>query len=189
VKRWEWLSVALVSGATSRCGARTELAVSASDAASDSASGSEAGACASLQASLQIPSESPWSDTGIDVVSGMTLSIEASGTVSYFGSNEKLTGPDGGNWDGQKFFADAVLPNTIVVSLIGKVGGSTALDTGTPLPEGTSGDGPGFVGSSYEGVVHASGRLFLGFNDQRPAYAFADNSGSFSVTITLHCGA
>ena len=175
MKRAVLLPGALALTAISGCGARTEL--EAPDA------------CAPLQASLQIPSESPWTDTGIDVVSGMTLTIKASGTVSYYGSYDKLTGPDGGNWDGQKFFADAVLPNTIVVSLIGKVGGSTALDTGTPLPEGTSGDGPGFVGSSYERVVHASGRLFLGFNDQRPASAFADNSGSFSVTITLHCGA
>ena len=162
--------------------------MSASDAASDSSSGSEAATCASLHASLQVPSESPWSDTGIDVVAGMTLTITASGTVSYYGSYDKLTGPDGVNWDGQKFFADAVLPNTIVVSLIGRVGGSTAIDTGTPLPEGTPGDGPGFVGSSYERVVPASGRLFLGFNDQRMASAFADNSGSFDVTVTLHCG-
>jgi hypothetical protein len=31
----------------------------------------------------------------------------------------------------------------------------------------------------------ASGRLFLGYNDQQPS--FEDNSGAFSVTITIAC--
>jgi hypothetical protein len=78
-----------------------------------------------------------------------------------------------------------VLPTTVVVCLTGKVGGTTAVDTGTLLPEGTPDDGPGFVGTSYDEIVPESGRLFLGFNDR--AQAFGDNSGGFTVTITLSC--
>ena len=79
----------------------------------------------------------------------------------------------------------AVLPTTMVVSLIGKVGGTTAVGTGTPLLEGTPDDGPGFVGASYDEIAPESGRLFLGFNDKE--HAFGDNSGAFTVTITLSC--
>jgi hypothetical protein len=78
-----------------------------------------------------------------------------------------------------------VLPTAVVVSLIGKVGGTTAVDTGAPLLEGAPDDGPGFVGASYDEIVVESGRLFLGFNDQKQA--FGDNSGAFTVTITLSC--
>jgi hypothetical protein len=66
--------------------------------------------------------------------------------------------------------------------LIGKIGGTTALGTGTPVPEGLPGNGPGYVGSSYNQFIGTGGELFLGFNDQTTA--FGDNSGSFAVTVT-----
>ena len=163
------------------CGARTEIG-GTRDAAQ---SAPPDAACVPRDFTLQVPATAPWTDTGIDVPSGAALTISSSGTVSYFGANDEFTGPDGGNFDGQKFFATAVLPNAIVVSLIGKIGGSVTLDTGTPLPEGTAGDGAGFVGSAYERTVPVGGRLFLGFNDQRSA--FGDNTGAFTVTIRIGC--
>ncbi|HEX7602861.1 MAG TPA: hypothetical protein VF316_14695, partial [Polyangiaceae bacterium] len=63
--------------------------------------------------------------------------------------------------------------------------GTTAMDTGAPVPEGAPGSGAGFVGSSYDEVMTASGPLFLGYNDQRDW--FYDNVGSFTVTITTGC--
>ena len=48
--------------------------------------------------------------------------------------------------------------------------------TGTPLLEGTPDDGPGFVGASYDEIAPESGRLFLGFNDQKQA--LGDNTKS-----------
>ena len=45
----------------------------------------------------------------------------------------QVTDPNGGHYSGKKFFTAAVLPNTVIVSLIGKVGGTAAVDTGTPL--------------------------------------------------------
>jgi hypothetical protein len=50
---------------------------------------------------------------------------------------------------------------------------------------GTLNSGPGFVGASYDEIVIESGRLFLGLNDQKQT--FDDNSGAFTVTITLSC--
>jgi hypothetical protein len=143
------------------------------------------GGCVDETASMQVPSAAPWFDTGIDVIAGERLQITATGTVRYGGEAEQVIDANGGHYTGKKFFAAAVLPNTVVVSLIGKVGGTIAVDTGTPLPEGTPSDGPGFVGASYDEIVPESGRLFLGFNDQKQA--FGDNIGAFTVTITLIC--
>jgi hypothetical protein len=163
-----WL-VLLVCG----CGARTTLDVPLD------------GGCVSETTSMQVPSTTPWFDTGIDVTAGQHLHITATETVRYGGNAKQVTDANGGHYTGKKFFMAAVLPTTVVCSLIGKVGGTTAVGTGTPLLEGTPDDGPGFVGASYDEMVSESGRLFLGFNDQKQA--FGDNSGAFTVTITLIC--
>ena len=131
---------------------------------------------------LSVPSTTAWTDTGIFVNSGTTLSIQASGTVVYGYLPQQVTGPGGTNYDGQQFFPGGVLPSTTIVSLIGKIGGTTALGTGTPVPEGLAGNGPGYVGSSYNQFIGTGGELFLGFNDQTTA--FGDNSGSFEVIVT-----
>jgi hypothetical protein len=133
---------------------------------------------------LSISSTSPWTDTGISVYAGALLSIQATGTVSYFGDNtQAVTGPGGTNYDGTQFFPESVYPNTTVVSLIGKIGGTTTIGTGTALPGGLPGNGVGYVGSSYSEVVPTTGELFLGFNDQ--VGSFGDNSGSFQVSVTV----
>lgn len=139
--------------------------------------------CAHGTTSAQVPSTTPWTDTGIDVTAGQRVQITATGTVRYGEKKEQVTDADGGTYTGKKFFKTAVLPDTVVVSLIGKVGGTTAVDTGTPLVEGMQNEGPGFVGISYDEILPESGRLFLGFNDQKQA--FGDNSGAFTVAITL----
>ena len=59
----------------------------------------------------------------------------------------------------------------------------TAVGTGTPVPEGILGKGPGFVGSSYGQFIATGGELFLGFNDQ--VGQFGDNGGSFSTSVTV----
>jgi hypothetical protein len=155
------------------CGARTSL---------DVPLGEDDG-CVRETTTIQVPPTAPWFDTGIDVIAGQHLHITATGTVQYGGNSKQVTDPDGGHHTGKKFFSTAVLPTTVVCSLTGKVGGTTAVGTGTLLLEGTPNDGPGFVGTSYDEIVPESGRLFFGFNDQE--HAFEDNSGAFTVTITL----
>lgn len=132
---------------------------------------------------VSVPSISPWFDTGIDLTAGTFIKIAASGTVIYGSLSAQTTGPDGGNYILPNYFSDAVLPDTFIVSLIGKIGGTTAVGTGIPVPEGILGKGPGFVGSAYGEIIPTSGRLFLGFNDRVPS--FGDNSGSFVVTVTV----
>ncbi len=132
---------------------------------------------------FQVPSTAAWTDTGLDIFAGTELAITATGVVQYGPMGVQVTGPDGGNWDGQKFLPQAVLSNTVVVSLIGKIGGTTDIGTGTPVPEGVLGNGIGFVGSSYDQIIPTTGRLFLGFNDL--VGSWGDNSGSFTVSVSV----
>ena len=132
---------------------------------------------------ISIPGTTAWTDTGIFVPSGATLNIFASGTVRYGPVTQQVTGPNGTNYDGTQFFATAVVPNATIVSLIGKIGGTTSIGTGTLVPQGLAGNGVGFVGSSYSQFISTGGELFLGFNDQ--VGQFGDNSGSFSATVTV----
>lgn len=141
--------------------------------------------CTLETTTVEPPSTTPWFDTGIDLDAGQRLRITATGMVRYGGDPEQITDADGGHYTGKKFFSTAVLPDTVVVSLTGKIGGTTEIGTGALLPEGTPTNGPGFVGTSYDEIVPGSGRLFLGFNDRQKA--FGDNSGAFTVEITPSC--
>ncbi len=136
----------------------------------------------------------PWRDTGIDVVAGQTIQMTTDPsqrvqfgfggpfgirTITADGIGDEGVGPgaDGTQLGGTSF----VLPGTVIWSLIGKIGGTTAVGSGTALPEGRPGKGAGFVGSSYSQPIQTSGRLFLGFNDE--VGGFFDNAGSFAVMI------
>jgi len=132
---------------------------------------------------LDVPGTSPWYDTGIDVFAGYELNITATGIVTYDVWHGKSADANGGDWTGQNFFSDAVLPDTRIHSLIGKIGGTTDVGTNPPVPEGVLGEGPGFVGTLYDEQVPTSGRLFLGYNDEIPG--FSDNADSFHVTVTV----
>lgn len=121
----------------------------------------------------------PWTDTGINIAAGSELEITASGTATYGFSAGQSCGPNGAN----AFYSDCVVPSAVACSLIGKTGGTTAVGDGTPVPEGTPGDGMGFVGASYNETISTGGELYLGFNDQ--VGGFWDNSGAFSVTLNV----
>lgn len=122
---------------------------------------------------LNVPVTQPWTDTGIDVSAGTSVTIHASGTVRYGPMAAQKTDANGGNFDGQQFFTTAIYPKAPVCSLIGRAGDA-------PLPSKN-----GFVGVDYHETMTASGRLYLGFNDQ--ANQFNDNSGAFDVSITTSC--
>ena len=144
------------------CGSRTEL-----DAFH------EAGPCSPSAREITIPITTPWTDTGIDVTAGTLVTIHASGKARYGPLAPQVTDANGGNFDGQQFFPSAVYPKVVVCSLIGRIGDE-------PVPKKG-----GFVGVDYEESMTASGRLFLGFNDQ--VGQFGDNSGAFDVSVTTSC--
>ncbi|HQR08520.1 MAG TPA: hypothetical protein PLN21_16975 [Gemmatales bacterium] len=113
---------------------------------------------------------SAWSNTGIDVLVGQTLSITATGFVNINVANQPppLYGPDGaGVLDVPNF----VIPGISAFALIGRIDNTLISNPGRD----------GFVGSSYTTVVTTPGRLYLGCNDT----AFGDNGGGFTATITI----
>jgi hypothetical protein len=132
---------------------------------------------------FNISSTTPWTDTGLFVPAGTQLIITASGVVAYGFESYQTADANGGDWTGTQFYPDAVYSNTIIHSLIGKIGGTTGVGTGTAVPEGVLGNGPGFVGTSYTQLIPAGGQLFLGYNDT--ISTFGDNTGSFSVTVNV----
>ena len=92
---------------------------------------------------------------------GDRVVFQASGQISYGRGANMTASPDGGV-ERRAQYPDPSVP---VGALIGKVGSSRAFGIGTqtqPLP------------------MPASGRLFLGINDNE----LTDNSGSFTVVVT-----
>lgn len=167
-----------------QCGARSELGSGTSGFDASAHPRPTSDACVPRALTLEVPSDAPWTSTGLVVAAGERLVVRAKGTVRYGGDAPQIGDVNGSSY-GLKFYPAAVLPNARIASLIGKVSGTTAVDTGSPVPEGAPGEGTGFVGASYDEIMTQSGMLFLGYNDQRDW--FYDNVGSFSVTITIGC--
>lgn len=113
-----------------------------------------------------------WQETGVSLISGDKVLIDATGEVVFWQSRDKTEsaqcGPDG-------FVADTFdecylapgLPRHALVARIGSVG--------TPF----------FVGSHSVFVVPTSGPLLLGMNETSNCGGCADNQGKWNVTIAV----
>lgn len=120
----------------------------------------------------------PGLDTGIDVASGSTLTLSASGQAAFGTgstadcSTSETTIPDGqritdnGTLCSPIMDPNAVLPSAPVGELIANIGSS----------------GWFAVGSNFSATIHTSGQLFLLYNDVSGLYG--NNSGSYTVTVT-----
>jgi hypothetical protein len=152
--------------------------------------------CAAATAStIAVPVTEPWFDTGIDVSAGQRLIMNTDPNQRVrFGFGGSTPGGRFANADGigdegvppgldgtQPIGEKGVIPGTIITALLGKIGGTTEIGTGTPLPEGKPGKGLGFVGTAYDQIVPTGGRLFLGYNDEFDT--FFDNDGAFRVDV------
>ena len=101
-----------------------------------------------------------WSDTGIEVRSGMSVFFEASGKVQWGPDRKDGPAGEGGNHHN----ANRPMPSRSGGALIGRVGGSE----------------PFLIGDERGPIrMRESGRLSLGVNDDY----LEDNRGSFRVTI------
>jgi hypothetical protein len=101
-------------------------------------------------------------DTGIEVRSGQVVHFDARGTV-WWGPNRK-DGPEGEH--NSPYNENRPIPNRPAAALIGKIG---------------AGNGDLFFIGDEKGPMRmrASGRLFLGINDD----FLKDNRGNFRVTV------
>jgi len=124
------VALAVTALVLAQCGARTGAgdAELGSDASSEAAA-PLSDACLPRTVTLEVPISAPGIATGLTVAAGSHLVVHATGTVRYGGGADQVGDADGSGYP-QKFFPAAVLPNTIISTLIGKVGGTTAVDTG-----------------------------------------------------------
>jgi len=120
-----------------------------------------------------------WQDTGIDVLAGQVLTIDAQGLIVY-GSGARATDPDGfgGGQDGTGYSTSSPIPTSVRLTLVGKIGDNLLLGGESPY---IIDPGAGFVGSHYQQAVPYSGRLYLGYNDS----GTSDNYGFYRAKINL----
>jgi Ca2+-binding EF-hand superfamily protein len=112
----------------------------------------------SMTKPLSVEAADRWTDTGIYLRPGMTVTINATGTITM--SNESdSAGPAGAN----RRAANAPLPDQPAGMLIARVGISETVA----------------IGASRSFRVSREGRLYLGVNDDH----LADNAGAFQVTV------
>jgi hypothetical protein len=111
---------------------------------------------------VNVPAINPWTDTGIDVTAGQTISVTASGTITI-GPNS-YSSPAG--QAGCVASESMVAPGLTCYMLVGRIG------NGVPFAVGTN--------TTWQAA--ASGRLGLGVNDG----IFSDNSGSFTAVVSVH---
>jgi len=120
--------------------------------------------------SFQLPSAIAWFDTRIFLSAGETVTITASGAVSITTDNrpDRYKTPDGDpnqSTSNPDFHVPFIAQGLTPWSLVGKIG-----DGGRPFQ----------IGHKSTFTVQSPGELYLSINDNN----FADNSGSWSVTVT-----
>jgi Zn-dependent protease with chaperone function len=111
---------------------------------------------------LSVPGNTVWVDTGIDVVEGQAVEIHAAGRVYWKKNSDAACSPAGAPGTGKGFWKPISSVNT--GALIGKVG-----DTYSYF----------YVGDQRAFRAPATGRLYLGINDDNPF----DNRGGYNVQI------
>jgi hypothetical protein len=110
---------------------------------------------------------STWQSTGVVLNPGDLVQISATGLVcNSFNAATQTCRP--GAWSSPScspYASGGLLCSDFSAGLLGRIGGSGCF----------------CVGESFSSVVTQGGELYLGFND----VAYGDNSGSFTVTITV----
>jgi hypothetical protein len=103
-----------------------------------------------------------WTDTGIDVRAGDTITLNASGTIQMSDNREDTATPAGSRVGRRA--PDAPIVNQLAGGLLATIG-----DYGSTI----------FVGDRQTITAPVSGRVYLGVNDDH----LPDNSGEFAVTV------
>src|ERR1700737_65898 len=119
---------------------------------------------------LDVPGNQPWTDTGVDLHQGQTVTITATGNLQYMDRNPPRPQGTARSW---KDPVPAMPVNTAGRgALIGRLGSD---DAGQPF----------LIGASIQFPVRVTGRLFLGINGPSGDSA----KGSFHVKIEISSNA
>jgi hypothetical protein len=121
-----------------------------------------------------------WTDAQLSVSAGDTVTITASGRWSW---GDAIVGPDGGPRPDRDVFQE--FDGNDKGRLIGFIGPDPY--QGHYPDQGFFPQRAGYlsIGSSTTFTAHASGRLWLGFNDDAASGTTVDNSGSVTAVITI----
>ena len=117
----------------------------------------------SASRTITVNARQRWTDTGLEVRAGDTITFDASGTIRMSDNTEDVATPAGSR-TGRRA-PDAPVLNQLAGALIGRIGDY----------------GPIFIGGRTTLVAPASGRLLLGVNDDH----LPDNSGEFHVELGI----
>jgi hypothetical protein len=148
--KFEWYLVLLVMAALTGCGG-----------GSDSDNGTDNPA-----QTIEVAGNAAWTNTNITVAAGATLTLTATGSVSYDSVGDSC-GPEGADWTDEMFGEqNDPLWAKPHAGLIMKIG-----EAGTPL----------WVGASLTLQAGSGGVLYLGVND----VDFDTNSGKFTVKVVV----
>jgi phycobilisome linker polypeptide/uncharacterized protein DUF4214/EF hand domain-containing protein len=112
---------------------------------------------------IRVEGRERWTDTLINVRAGDTLVFDADGTVRLSDNSNDVANA-GGVLSGRRA-ANAPFSNQTAGALIGRIGGGSAF----------------FVGNQRSVRAPATGRLYLGVNDDY----LQDNAGDFQVRVTI----
>lgn len=115
------------------------------------------------QRTVRVNSQQRWTDSGITVRAGDTITINASGTIQM-SDDPKDTATPAGSTTGRRA-PDAPVLNQLAGGLVAQIDYY----------------GPIFIGSRQTFTAPASGRLYFGVNDDH----LPDNRGEFSVNVSV----
>lgn len=124
--------------------------------------GATAGTAATAGQTVAVAADRQWSDTGINVRAGETVTITADGRIRLAQNTRDFVTAAGA--DGR--VADATMPNAPIGGLIARFGDSA----------------PVFIGQSRTFRAPRAGRLYLGVNDS----FWDDNTGQFNARVDVN---
>jgi hypothetical protein len=155
---WHWSAVSFNQRDTNRDGrlSREEFAVA----------GGSPGAVgtAGQQRAVRVNAQQRWTDAGITVRAGDTVTIEASGTIQM-SDDARDTATPAGSTSGRRA-PDAPVLNQLAGGLLAQIDYY----------------GPIFIGDRRTFTAPASGRLYFGVNDDH----LPDNRGEFTVNVSVN---
>jgi Ca2+-binding EF-hand superfamily protein len=112
---------------------------------------------------VRVNSQQRWTDTGITVRQGDIIRFQSSGQITMSDNSSDIAGSAGAN--SHRMAPDAPISGVYAGALIGKIGAYS----------------PFAIGDQSQITAPASGRLYLGVNDDY----LTDNRGEFVVTMTV----
>ncbi len=153
---WHWSGVSFNRRDTNRDGMLSRQEFAAGGGSPDAAGGT-----AVQPRAVRVNAQHRWTDSGITVRAGDTLSIDASGSVQMSDDAKDMANPAGSTTNRRA--PDAPVLNQLAGGLIARIDNY----------------GPIFIGGRRAFTAPVSGRLYFGVNDDH----LADNRGEFVVNI------